>query len=444
MGLLHWLYRVTGIGLTNEDADQVSRADAQEQFAQATYDHARRSTRWETFRPGANPLLAGERGATIDDFVSIRGKVELREGCRIGYGSVLLGDSNPDAPPLIVGRNARIGPYCVIRAAEAPVIIGDDVSLGPHNVINYNNPLEMPRTGDVRIGKGTHTGAFCTFGNHVRIGENNHISGFTRILYHTTIGDGNRLEGCLLGVDPQDLTFYDELDDLTERRKSGIAQGMATATYLFIGNDNIIRENVRIARGTSKNPNKTTHVHNNNLIMDHTHIAHDCNIGSEIIITTGSKLAGHVVLENYVNLAGSIKIAPFVHVGMCAFVTGDCAVKRDLMPFFVAGPEKGSRDAVSTTIPNYRRVQHMLMQHNEHMDNERLERVHEELRAIAGAMDGNAIYNSTETRDELYKRHPRRKGYDGMFVTLALDFVEKSLERQKTQRPRFSRGFTPW
>lgn len=445
MGLLQLLYRITGISPTNEDAEQRVRAEAQEQAAQATYDHARRTTRLVRYTPGkptTNPLLTASSTATIDDLVTIHGKVELREGCRIGYGAVILGDSRPDAPPLIIGRNARIGPYCVIRAQDDTVIIGDNASLGPYNVINYNNPLGMPPTGEVRIGKNTRTGSFCIFGNNLRIGDNNQLSNSTRVEYYTTIGDGNRLNGCLLGGDPQDLTFYDELDDLSERRKSGITDGIAIPTYLAIGNDNIIRENVRIHRGTRKSHDSTTRIGSSNLIMDHTHIAHDCEIGDYIIITTGCKFAGHVVLENNVNLAGSVKIAPFVRVGTCAFVAGDCAIAEDLLPFMWARPEDG-RTATSIRIPNYRGVRRMLMGLEKHMDEDTLKTLKEELSDLASRVTDRKVYDA-DVQKELYALHPRGDGWRGFFTDYLVDFALQSAKRSKERKPRVPRDMESW
>jgi UDP-N-acetylglucosamine acyltransferase len=180
---------------------------------------------------------------------------------------------------------SRIHPTALV-APEAE--IAADVQIGPYVVIE----------GKVQIGPG------CVLRPHV------HLCG------PMTLGRGNIVfTGSVLGERPQHLHYRDE------------------PTTLEIGDENVIRENVTIHRGTAHS--QTTRIGNQNFLMANCHVAHDCQVGNRCIIANGTLLAGHCVLEDNVYLSGNCAVHQFVHIGRLAFMSGVSATSRDVPPFLI-------------------------------------------------------------------------------------------------------------
>jgi UDP-N-acetylglucosamine acyltransferase len=167
--------------------------------------------------------------------------------------------------------------------------IGNNVQIGPYTVIEQNVVL----------------GPDCWVGPHA------HIYGFTRI------GEKNRIfTAAVIGSPPQDLKYKGE------------------KTYLEIGDNNTIREFVTVNPGTSAGDK--TIIGNNNLIMAYSHIAHNCEIGSNVIIANAGTLAGHVKIEDFAILGGLTGVHQFCSVGKYS-ITGGCSkITKDIVPFVMA------------------------------------------------------------------------------------------------------------
>src|SRR5258706_12308577 len=95
-----------------------------------------------------------------------------------------------------------------------------------------------------------------------------------------------------------------------------------------IGDINTIREFVTINRGTVKGGG-VTRVGEHNLIMAYTHIAHDCQIGSHIIMANAATLGGHVTVEDWANVGALCPVHHFVRIGTHSFIGGGENLKRD-------------------------------------------------------------------------------------------------------------------
>lgn len=168
-----------------------------------------------------------------------------------------------------------------------------------------------------------------------KIGNNVVIEPFATIYKDVVIGDGCWIgpnavimEGARLGKNckvfpgavvagvPQDLKFKGEY------------------TTAEIGDNVTIRECVTINRGTAAK-GKTV-IGNNNLIMAYVHIAHDCVVGSNIVLVNNVGLAGEVVVDDWAIIAGASVVHQFVHVGTHAFVSGASKVGKDVPPFVKA------------------------------------------------------------------------------------------------------------
>ena len=108
-------------------------------------------------------------------------------------------------------------------------------------------------------------------------------------------------------------------------------------TTCEIGDNNSIRENVTISRGTASKG--TTKVGSNNLLMENMHIAHDCVIGSNCIIGNSTKFAGEVVVDDCAIVSGSVLVHQFCHIGGYVMIQGGSRTSQDIPPFVIAGKE---------------------------------------------------------------------------------------------------------
>jgi UDP-N-acetylglucosamine acyltransferase len=182
------------------------------------------------------------------------------------------------------------------------VELADQVDIGPYCVVE----------DDVIIGKGTRLMAHDYIGRYTEIGENNTIFPFAT-----------------LGVVPQDLKFTGGL------------------TRLVIGNDNIIRENCSFHRGTEKGGG-ITKLGDRNLFMGTTHIAHDCQVGSDCIFSQAATLAGHVEVGHKVILGGYSGVHQFCRLGNHAFIGGYSVITQDALPFVKAVGNRAKNYGINT------------------------------------------------------------------------------------------------
>ena len=164
------------------------------------------------------------------------------------------------------------------------------------------------------IGNDVIIGPFVTIGEHVRIGDNTEIMAHAIIEGRTTIGTNNKIfPSVLIGLPAQDLKYKGE------------------PTKLFIGNNNVIREFTTIHLSSTLDDD--TIVGDNNLLMAYVHIAHNCQIGSNIVIANAVQLAGHVVIEDNVIIGGLSAAHQFARVGTHAFVGGTSGIAKDIPPY---------------------------------------------------------------------------------------------------------------
>jgi UDP-N-acetylglucosamine acyltransferase len=171
--------------------------------------------------------------------------------------------------------------------------IDDDVTIGPYCIVG----------GRVKIKKGTQISNNVVLESDTEIGEKCSIYPFATI-----------------GLPPQDLKYKGE------------------PTGVRIGDNNIIREFITVHRG-SVDGDGLTKVGNNNFLMAYVHIAHDCNIGSNVIMANVATLGGHVTIEDFAVIGGHVAIHQFVRIGTYAMVGGFSGVGLDIPPYTIAsGP----------------------------------------------------------------------------------------------------------
>jgi UDP-N-acetylglucosamine acyltransferase len=167
--------------------------------------------------------------------------------------------------------------------------LGADVSVGPYSVIGPQ----------VRIGDGSSIGPQVVIDGVTRIGAENRI-----------LGQAN------VGGAPQDLSYEGE------------------PTHLEVGDRNTIREFVTINRGTVKG-GSLTRVGDDCLLMACCHVAHDCDIGSGVVLGNNVLLAGHVQVGEGAIVNGAAAAHQFVTIGRNSYVGGLTRVVQDVPPFMI-------------------------------------------------------------------------------------------------------------
>jgi UDP-N-acetylglucosamine acyltransferase len=168
------------------------------------------------------------------------------------------------------------------------------------------------------IGEDVKIGPFTLIGEHVKVGRSTEVAAQVVIEGWTEIGEDCRIfPFTTIGTIPQDLKFGGE------------------ESRIVIGHRNTIREYITINRGTVSGGSVTT-IGNDNLLMAYAHIAHDCHIGSHVVLANAATLAGHITVQDYASVGGLVGIHQFVRVGRYAFVGGCSAVPQDIPPFVTA------------------------------------------------------------------------------------------------------------
>ncbi len=168
-----------------------------------------------------------------------------------------------------------------------------------------------------QVGDGSHIGPFSIIGERVVLGDGVRLDSHVVVDGDTTIGDETHVFPFVsIGLAPQDLKYG----------------GEATATE--IGKRNQIREFVTIHRGTSGGGGLTK-IGDDNLFMAQAHVAHDCQIGSDVIMANAATLAGHVEIADRANVGAYSGVHQFCRIGYEAFVGGYSVVVKDAPPFAI-------------------------------------------------------------------------------------------------------------
>jgi UDP-N-acetylglucosamine acyltransferase len=183
-----------------------------------------------------------------------------------------------------IPQSARIHPSSVI---EDGAVIGERVSIGP----------------------------FCVVGPNVVLGDDVDLQSHVVVTGNTKIGRGTKMfPSAVIGAAPQSIHHAGE------------------DTSLSIGEHCTIREGVTMNTGTTGGGGHTE-VGNNNLFLAYSHVAHDCKLGDNIILSNNVLLAGHVTVEDRAILGGGSAVHQFSRIGRHAFIGGLSAVSYDVIPY---------------------------------------------------------------------------------------------------------------
>ena len=170
---------------------------------------------------------------------------------------------------------------------------------------------------EAKLGEGCEVGPFCVIGEHVTLGANCKLHSHVVIDGHTTLGAGNELfPFAAIGLKTQDLKW-----------KGGV-------TRTVIGDHNVLRENTTVHSAT--NDGDATIIGSHNHFLAYTHIAHDCVVGSHIVMSNVGTLAGHVIVEDHAIIGGLAAVHQFCRIGRMAIIGGCSKVVQDVPPFMLA------------------------------------------------------------------------------------------------------------
>ncbi len=168
---------------------------------------------------------------------------------------------------------------------------------------------------EAKIGKNVKVGPFCYIGPRVHIDDDVELISNVHLEGNTKIGKGTKIfPFASIGTQPQDLKYKGESNSLE------------------IGENNTIREYVTINPGTEGGGRKTV-IGNNCLLMISSHVAHDCNIGNDVVIANNVPLGGHVTIEDSVVIGGNSAVQQYTRIGRLAMIGGMTGVLKDVIPF---------------------------------------------------------------------------------------------------------------
>ena len=175
---------------------------------------------------------------------------------------------------------------------------------------------------DAQIGSNCHIGPFCVIGQHVTLGPECRLHSHVVIDGHTTLGVGNELfPFAAIGLKTQDLKW-----------KGGV-------TRTVIGDHNVFRENSTVHSAT--NDGDATVIGSHNHFLAYTHIAHDCRVGSHIVMSNVGTLAGHVIVEDHAIIGGLAAVHQFCRIGRMSIIGGCAKVVQDVPPYMIVDGNPG-------------------------------------------------------------------------------------------------------
>ena len=132
-----------------------------------------------------------------------------------------------------------------------------------------------------KIGKNVTVHPFAYIDKNVEIGDDNVIMPYASLMSGTRMGNGNKVyQGAVVAAVPQDFAYTGE------------------DTLAYIGNNNVIRENAVIIRGT--HAGHATSVGDGNFIMTGARLSHDVEVGNHCIIGNGSQGSGNCIIPPYI------------------------------------------------------------------------------------------------------------------------------------------------
>lgn len=168
------------------------------------------------------------------------------------------------------------------------------------------------------LGQDVVIGPYSVVGEHVTIGRATQLMSHVNVDGWTEIGERCQIYPyASIGTPPQHLQYKGE------------------PTRVVIGDDTILREYVTVNRGTVFGGGVTS-IGPHGFLMAYVHVAHDCRLGSHLIMANAATLAGHITIGDHAIIGGLVGIHQYVRIGSHVMIGGCSAVGRDVPPFMRA------------------------------------------------------------------------------------------------------------
>lgn len=168
-----------------------------------------------------------------------------------------------------------------------------------------------------KLGQNVTVHPFAFVDADVEIGDNCVIMPYASIMRGTRMGNNNTIyNGAIIGANPQDFRWNSE------------------QTYCYIGNNNVIREQVIINRGIK--PEGGTRIGDGNFIMAGAHIGHDTYVEGPCVLGNGVTVAGDAIIEKNCVLSSNVVVHEKAHIGQWALVKGGCRIGNNVPPYIIA------------------------------------------------------------------------------------------------------------
>ncbi|MEX2114434.1 MAG: acyl-ACP--UDP-N-acetylglucosamine O-acyltransferase [Pirellulales bacterium] len=173
-----------------------------------------------------------------------------------------------------------------------------------------------------QLGHEVTIGPFSIVDSGVTIGDHCSLASRVVIKSGTTLGSHNLIcEGAVIGGPPQHTRMPEKLGSIE------------------IGSHNTLRENVTVHRAL--NEGGVTRIGDHNLLMVGAHVAHDCTVGSNVILANNALLGGFVTVEDRAFVSGAVAIHQFCRVGRLAMIGGCARVVQDIPPYVMVDGRSG-------------------------------------------------------------------------------------------------------
>lgn len=167
-----------------------------------------------------------------------------------------------------------------------------------------------------KLGEGVCIGPYCILEGEVELGAGTHLHSHVVVSGPTRLGARNEIfPFAIIGGLTQDLKYKGE------------------PTYCEIGDDNVFREYCTIHRGTGAG--EKTVVGSRNHLLAYTHVAHNCVLGNNIIMSNCGTLAGHVTVGDGAVVGGLAAVHQFCRIGTLSMIGGCAKVVQDVPPFMI-------------------------------------------------------------------------------------------------------------
>ncbi|MFH1819577.1 MAG: acyl-ACP--UDP-N-acetylglucosamine O-acyltransferase [Pseudomonadota bacterium] len=176
---------------------------------------------------------------------------------------------------------------------------------------------------DAKLGAGVRIGPFAVIEEDVVLGDACEVAAHAVIKRHTRIGARSRIaEHAVIGGDPQDFKFKADCVSYTE-----------------IGEDNWLREGVTVHRGSRDG--SVTRLGNGCFLMAYSHVAHDCQVGNNVVMANTAGIAGEVVVHDRAFISAAVTVHQFCRVGRNAMIGLSAKVVQDALPFCITDGNPG-------------------------------------------------------------------------------------------------------